>query len=85
MGKPSRQFQDHELQEIWTQCHVERVSHNHLQGALLRSSVVLRLLLMLLSASSNKASLFFLCFSEAFPVKPATWALSASLLIYLFF
>lgn len=85
MVKPSRQFQGCELQEPWSQCHMERVSHSSLQGTLLRSSVVLGLLLMLPSVPSNKVSLFFLCSSEAFPVKPATWASSALLLIDLFF
>lgn len=85
MVESSRQLQGHELQETCSQCHVERVSHPSLQGMLLRSSVLLRLFLMLPSVTSNKASLFFLCFSETFPVKPATWALSVLLLIYLFF
>lgn len=65
--------------------HGESVSHNSLKGTLLRTSVLLRLLLMLPSVTSNKSSLFLHCFSEAFPIKPATWALSALLLNYLFF
>lgn len=74
----------HELQEPWGQWHMER-SHSSLQGALTaQSSVVLRLL-MLPSVPSSKASLLFLCSSEAFPVTAATWALSALLLIDLFF